>query len=175
MFTVVAPASTTRATTSARKSGSVRAASSAENSTSVHDSRAVRTASTACSNTCSREKRNLNSRWIGLVARNTWMRGFSASRSASHALPMSSRCARAGSHQVDDSERLQGFDEPVDLVLRSGALDGDAGGAEVDHARAEDVAHLHHLAAELCAELDERQLAHHDRRGGDVVHLDHVD
>ena len=37
---VVAPASMTRSTTSARNSGSVRAASSAENSTSSHRNRA---------------------------------------------------------------------------------------------------------------------------------------
>ena len=95
MFTVVAPASITASTTWARNSSSVREASSGENSTSSQNSRAIRTPSTALRRISSLAMLSLYWRWMALVARKTWMRCLSASRSARAAFSMSSRLQRA--------------------------------------------------------------------------------
>ena len=89
MLSVVAPASMARSTTSARNSSSVRAASSVENSTSSHFSRASFTPSTARRTISSFAILSLKSRWMGLVARKTWMRFFGASLSAFQEASMS--------------------------------------------------------------------------------------
>ena len=65
-------------TTSLRNSSSVREASSGENSMSSQRLRAYFTPSTAVWMIWSFAMPSLCSRWIALVARNTWMRGFSA-------------------------------------------------------------------------------------------------
>src|SRR6266702_4076312 len=82
MLRVVAPASMVRSTTSARNSSSVRAASSVENSTSSHRASAIFTPSTARRMISSFAILSLKSRWMGLVARKTWMRFRAASASA---------------------------------------------------------------------------------------------
>ncbi len=92
---VVAPASTAAWTTSVRNSSSVRDASSGENSTSSHSDLASRTPSTAVRMISSLAIRSLCSRWIALVARKTWIRGWAASLIADHALSMSSGLQRA--------------------------------------------------------------------------------
>ncbi len=95
MLTVVAPTSMTASTTWARKSGSVRAASSGENWTSRTAAFARRTPSTARRRISRRALCNLNSRWILLVARNTWTRGCRAGPTASIARSMSFATHRA--------------------------------------------------------------------------------
>ena len=95
MLTVVAPASITASTTSRRKSSSVREASSGENSTSSHRLRAYFTPSTAVWTISSLAIFSLYSRWIALVARKTWMRGFAAALTALPGRSMSSRLQRA--------------------------------------------------------------------------------
>ena len=95
MFTVVAPAAITASTTRQRKSISVRAASSGENSMSAQWPRARVTPATARASTSASVIRSLNSRWIELVARKTWIRGCSAALSASQARSMSASLQRA--------------------------------------------------------------------------------
>ena len=101
MFTVVAPASMTAWMTSRRNSGSVRPASSGLNSTSLHAATARRTPATARSITCSRDILSLCSRWMGEVARKTWIRGLWAYRTASHARSMSRSLQRARPQTVE--------------------------------------------------------------------------
>src|SRR5207302_961633 len=59
--------------------------------------------STARRTTSAGERPSLNSRWIGLVARNTWQRRRGAGRSASLTRSMSSRLARARAQTVGPS------------------------------------------------------------------------
>ncbi len=131
MLTVVAPTSTTRSTTSARKSSSVRAASSGENSTSSQTALARWTASTARRTISSLAILSLNSRWMELVARKTWMRGRGASRRAAQARSMSSALQRARP-QMTGPVDLAG--DGLDRLEVAGRGDGEAG---LDHVHAE--------------------------------------
>ena len=97
---MVAPASMTASTTRQRKSISVLAASSGENSTSPQTFLARRTPATALATTSSSFIRSLNSRWIELVARKTWILGCAAALSASQARSMSSSLHRASPQTV---------------------------------------------------------------------------
>ena len=92
---VPAPASMAFSTTSARKSGWVRAASSAENSTSAQRSRAYSMAPVATRTTSAGDMCSLCCRWMGLVARNTCTRLRGAGSSALSTASMSGRLARA--------------------------------------------------------------------------------
>jgi len=112
MLTVVAPASMTASTTWARKSSSVREASSGENSTSSQNSRAIFTPATALRRISSFAMLSLYSRWMALVARNTWMRCRAAGRSALAAFSMSPRLQRARPQMIGPStSRATAFTE----------------------------------------------------------------
>ena len=87
-------------TTRHRKSISVLAASSAENSTSSQYDNARSTPLTALAMISSCVIRNLNSRWIALVARKTWMRERSAFCNASHARSISPSLHRANPQMI---------------------------------------------------------------------------
>ena len=91
---VVAPALITASNTRTRKSGLERDASSAENSTLLVYLAAWRTAATAISTTWSGSLRSLYCMCTGEVARKVWMRGFSATFTASQARSMSAGMAR---------------------------------------------------------------------------------
>ena len=95
MLIVVAPSAIAAAQTSATKARSERVASSHENSTSSTIERARRTASIAAASTCERSIFSLYWRWMSLVAMKVWMRGRSASRTASPAAVTSRSSARA--------------------------------------------------------------------------------
>ena len=81
--------------TSATNPRSERVASSHENSTSSTIERASRTASMVAAITSSRSIRSLYVMWMSLVAMKVWMRGRSASRTASAAAATSRSLARA--------------------------------------------------------------------------------
>jgi hypothetical protein len=89
MLTVVAPSSSAIRSTSAVYSTSARVASIGENSTSSTSDLACATAARAWPLTSSRVDCSWWTMWMSDVEMNVWMRGRSASRTASQARSMS--------------------------------------------------------------------------------------
>src|SRR5204863_92227 len=135
MLMVVAPAATARSTTSARKSGSVRAASSAEYSTSSKNWRAYATPCSARLATSSRDM----------------------------CLAPAQHGDRAGANHLGDPERPEHFEKPFDPILPAGDLEDDGGGREVHDSRAERLADAQDFVALVVGGVDlhEREFVDH--------------
>ena len=115
---VVAPSAMAAPTTSATKATSERVASSQENSTSSTIERASRTASTAAPSTWARSIFSLYRRWMSLVAMKVWMRGRSASRTASPAAVTSRSLARARPATITPGDLLGDGADGLEVARR---------------------------------------------------------